>query len=250
MSIISIVTATHNKRWRYYEEAAESVFSQIVPKGWKLEWLIQVDGVDKDVHETLERLHNADDRVILRQNHAQLGPGGTRNVALMRARGELLRVFDSDDVMLPDTLAAQIEIFQKYPDVHWSTYQPIELHQDGTKAEDPPRLKHKYIEPGLFNKVMFEKGRCPVHCAGLMARTDTIRAFGGWLGLPVGEDVGMLSALSEMYGGWVMEEYGWLYRRHKGQITNNMPAKSWDTMGEDVSEQRLHAMKKLGWKKA
>lgn len=248
MSILSIITATHNKRWKFYDEAAKSVFSQILPEGWELEWLIQVDGNGDAVHKTIENLNAKHDRILLEQNFAQLGPGGTRNLALARARGELIRVFDSDDILLPGTLAKQIEIF-KNQDVHWSTYQPIEFAEDGTKTPDPARIGPGLLEPGIFSKVMKQLGRCPVHCAGLMARTQTVRAFGGWLGLPVGEDVPLITAISELYHGYVMEDFGWYYRRHEGQMTakNKIPTKSWFTMGEDVGAQRVAAMKQLGW---
>jgi hypothetical protein len=154
---------------------------------------------------------------------------------------------DSDDIMLPDSLAKQINIFQEHSDIHWSTYQPVELSAEGKQTPDPARIPTGSAEPGALNRAMAKLGRCPVHCAGLMIRTDTLRAFGGWAGLPVGEDVTLLAAVSELYHGWVMEGYGWLYRRHKSQITNSLKDPSWRTMGEDIGQQRIRAIKKLGW---
>jgi glycosyltransferase involved in cell wall biosynthesis len=46
------------------------------------------------------------------------GPGVTRNVALTRATGELVRNLDHDDILLPGALAGLIARFDD-PEIGW-----------------------------------------------------------------------------------------------------------------------------------
>ena len=78
----------------------------------------------------------------------------------------------------------------------------------------------------------------PVHCAGLMMLVDVVRAFGGWMGLPVGEDVGLLAAISEVFVGWHDPAMTWLYRRHHAQTTGTVLRPFWRTLGETAGAQR------------
>jgi glycosyltransferase involved in cell wall biosynthesis len=43
------------------------------------------------------------------------GPGGARNTAIAKARGEFLAFLDSDDIWLPDHLASQMQLFDENP---------------------------------------------------------------------------------------------------------------------------------------
>jgi hypothetical protein len=120
------------------------------------------------------------------------------------------------------------------------------LRLDGTR--DPylaSPLPYGYVAPGVLNQVMAETGLCPIHCAGLTMRISTLRAVGGWVGLPVGEDVSMISPIAEIFPGWHDSAVTWLYRRHPGQITNEMPYDFWRSLGETAAEQRLTGLREI-----
>ena len=245
-SLLSLVTAVHGGRERYLADTAKSVLEQRLPVDWDLEWLIQEDSVEPELRELVAKLAAGDARVRYEANGAALGPGGTRTLALHRARGELIRTLDSDDLLLPGALAIQIAPFVAHADIQWSVTQPDELMADNSRSPYVSMLPLGLVPPGSLNHHMAEYGACPVHCAGLMVRADVIRAFGGWMGLPAGEDVGLLAAISEIFLGWHDPAITWLYRRHPDQMTQTSSHPSWRTLGETTGVQRSAAIKRLG----
>jgi glycosyltransferase involved in cell wall biosynthesis len=245
-SLLSLVTAVHGGRECYLAETAKSVLGQSLPVDWDLEWLIQEDSEEPELQELVAKFAVGDARVRYEVNGAALGPGGTRTLALQRARGELIRTLDSDDLILPGGLAIQIASFVTHADIQWSATQPDELMVDNSRLPYVSMLPFGPVSPGSLNRHMAEYGICPVHCAGLMVRADVIRAFGGWMGLPAGEDVGLLAAISEIFLGWHDPAVTWLYRRHSDQMTRAFSHPFWRTLGETTGAQRSAAIKRLG----
>ncbi|MCA1705357.1 MAG: glycosyltransferase family 2 protein [Actinobacteria bacterium] len=245
--LLSLITAIRKGREDYlFAETAKSLLEQRLPTGWALEWLIQEDGDDPALEDIVKKFTLGDKRIQYEASGTALGPGGTRTLALWRARGELVRTLDSDDLLLPGALAAQINIFTTYPDIQWSVTQPSELLPDNSQIPYRSTLAFGAVLPGSLNRNMAEYGRCPVHCAGLMMRADAALAFGGWMGLPVGEDVGLLAAISEIFTGWHDPTVTWLYRRHHTQTTRTVLHPFWRTLGETVGAQRSAAINRLG----
>ncbi|MGB6162390.1 MAG: glycosyltransferase [Pseudonocardiaceae bacterium] len=241
-----MITAVHSGRQEYLKEAAVTVLGQQLPDAWELEWLVQEDFDEPEMEDLARDIAERDARVRYAANRTTLGPGGTRNLALWRARGDLVRTFDSDDLLLPGAIGCSLEIFIAHPEVHWSAGKTENLRLDGTR--DPylaSPLHYERVAPGELNRVMTEAGVCPIHCAGLTMRASTLRAVGGWAGLPVGEDVCMISAIAEMFPGWHDPSVTWLYRRHPGQITNTMPYDFWSSLGETAAEQRLTGLREI-----
>jgi glycosyltransferase involved in cell wall biosynthesis len=87
----------------YVGEAVASVFRQTFPD---FEILLVNDGSPDtdDLKRVIEPYRN---RIIYIEQENR-GPGGARNTAISRARGEFLAFLDSDDVWLPHYLAEQI----------------------------------------------------------------------------------------------------------------------------------------------
>ena len=246
MPLLSVITAVHTGREEYLKEAAATVLEQKLPEHWELEWLVQEDFDKPHMEDLVQDIAKRDARVLYAASRATLGPGGTRNLALWRARGDLVRTFDSDDLLLPGAIHRSLEIFIEHPEIHWSAGKTENLRMDGTL--DPylaSPLPYGYVAPGEFNRVMTEAGLCPVHCASLTMRASTLRAMGGWVGLPVGEDVSMIAPIAEIFPGWHDPEVTWHYRRHPGQITNDMPYDFWRSLGETAAEQRLVGLREI-----
>lgn len=244
--ILSLITAIHKGREAYIAETAKSLLGQRLPVGWELEWLIQEDGEESRLKDVVEKCAAGDKRVLYEVNGTKLGPGGTRTLALWRARGELIRNLDSDDLLLPGALAIQMAPFSVNLDIQWSVTQPDELMPDKSRMAYSSTLDFGCVLPGLLNRNMAEYGRCPVHCSGLMMRADAVRVFGGWMALPTGEDVALLAAISEVFSGWHDPSVTWLYRRHYDQMTRAVARPFWRTLGETAGAQRSAAIKRLG----
>jgi glycosyltransferase involved in cell wall biosynthesis len=215
MPTLSIVTAVHADGYRFLSDTIDGVARQELPDGWELEWLVQEDGDEPRLEEVFAALP----MVRYDANGRQFGPGVTRNVALSRATGELVRNLDHDDVLLPGALAGLVPRFDD-PSIVWAVTQADDLLPDGTRRGYESALPFGVLEPGVVNDWAIEHaGVWPIHAAGLMVRTQTLRAVGGWSASPSDDDLGMFAAVSEVGAGYNDPAVGWLYRHHPEQLS-------------------------------
>lgn len=236
--MISIVTAVHGPHLRFLPEAYASLAGQVLPAGWRWEWLLQVDGAG-DVPEDIA----GDPRVSVGRNRAS-GPGCSRTMALSRATGGLVRTLDADDRLLPGAIIQDVEVLTRHPHVGWTVAPALDLHPDGhttpwprsddrsAPRSDPwshprpePRLDPR-LEPGELSRGSLLAAwrangwvRLPVMPSTLCARTDLLVLLGGWMALPTSEDTGLLLAASAVAPGWLHERPAQLYRRHPEQLS-------------------------------
>lgn len=239
MRTISVITAAHAPSAHYLVETARSVAAQQLPPGWACEWLVQEDGEAPALADRVGGARHA-------CNGARLGIAATRNLALARATGELVQNLDHDDVLLPHALATLISRFEEHP-VHWAVMSADDLLPDGTRRPFPPDLPHGPVRPGEVNRWAEERGgNWPLHGGGLAARTETLRALGGWTGVPVDDELGALVALSELTQGWHDHEVTWLYRKHPAQTTNRSLYPGLEDTGRRIALQRAKALRSTG----
>ena len=246
MPKISVITATHAPGAKFLMDARESVAEQALPQGWDLEWVVQEDGRSPQ----LQHVATGQEQLNIRYsaNGNQLGPGATRNLALARAHGDLIQVLDHDDVLLPGGLALKVKIFEQYP-IHWAVTAADDLLDDGSRKSWDSAIPFGLVEPGVVNEwAAAHQGNWPVHCAGLMMRTDAVRALGGWSTTPVDEDIILFSALSELGRGWNDEAVTWLYRQHEGQTTRSPASHGLTSEGRRIALQRVQALRNVGLK--
>lgn len=91
--------------------AVDSVIGQTVPA---FEIIVVDDGSPDDVAQVVATAYG--DRVVLvRQPNA--GAAIARNAGIDRATGEFVAFLDADDYWEPDRLAAQLAVFERYPEV-------------------------------------------------------------------------------------------------------------------------------------
>lgn len=242
MPTVSIITAAYAANAVFLNEANASVAGQKLPQGWNLEWVIQEDGdvpVLADYFASVPYASYA-------ANGRRLGVPGTRNLALDRARGGLVRVLDADDVLLPDALSSLIPHFE-HGNVHWAVGQADDLMTDGSRVQWEPLIPTGRVQAGAANGWAIEHGgNWPIHGAGLMMRTDTLRAFGGWAGTPNDEDLVMFAALSEICDGYHDAAVTWLYRQHPGQVTRTDAVRKHSEASRRIALNRVQAVRSLG----
>jgi glycosyltransferase involved in cell wall biosynthesis len=242
MPKVSILTAAYGPGAQYLPETAESVYAQVLPDGWELEWLVQEDGDNPSLDPLFE------DRPYARYaaNGKKLGINATRNLALSRATGELVQNLDHDDVLLPGAVATLVHRFESEP-IHWAIGAADDLMPDDTRKSWDSALPFGIVPAGAANTWAEEHGgNWPVHCAGLMMRTTLVHALGGWAGIPVDDDIVLFSAISEIASGWNEQAVTWLYRQHSGQTHRS---ESWQHLhhtGRQMALQRVAALRTLG----
>jgi glycosyltransferase involved in cell wall biosynthesis len=242
MPLISVLTPVHARRAEFLAEAGDSLAGQDMPAGWEVEWLVQEDGPASAPASVAQRFPFA----RYQANGESLGVNIARNVALSRARGSLVHVLDSDDLLLPNALRTAIEAFEAHPRIHWVTGQAHELLPDSTRLSFAAPLEPGLIEPGVLTQLVVDSGRPAAPCAGLTARTGTVRAFGGWVATPRGGDLALVVALAETTPGFLPPEVTWLYRRHPGQITGQDGWSRLQAESMALIQQRIAALRGLG----
>lgn len=243
MPLLSIVTPSYRPVREQLLEAYESVRTQELPEGWELEWVIQEDGSTGAVPDMLP-----DDPLVNFGTGRRGGVALTRNLALARSRGELVKNLDQDDVLTPGVLSRDIEILASDPVVQWTTSRVLDLLPDGSTVgfdSDPPAGR---IEPGfVFDHWRTHDYRLPVHPTTICIRRELVVALGGWMGIPGSDDTGMLIPASVVSYGYFHGEVGLLYRKWPGQETARAAHHAHEErrLRMDIIEARAEAIIKL-----
>ncbi|MFB9904576.1 glycosyltransferase family 2 protein [Allokutzneria oryzae] len=239
MPTISIITAAYAPSAAYLGETISSVEQQDLPAGWTLEWIVQEDGATPSLAHHFAGVPH----VSYEASGAQLGIAATRNLALSRASGDVIQVLDSDDVLLPGALASVIPCFED-DRVHWAVGQADDLLPDGKRVSWESALPYGLVSAGEVNKwAEKHEGNWPIHCAGLALRATSLRAIGGWVGLPSDEDIAMFAALSEIADGYNFDGVTWLYRQHPQQITRSASTRHLSEHCRRLAMQRVKAVR-------
>ena len=241
MPLVSVLTAAHADRAPLLPATGESLAAQALPAGWEREWIIEEDGPEPALAQVAAGFAAASHRAL----RARMGVASTRNLALSRARGELVHVLDSDDLLAPGGLATVIDAFERHPDIGWVAGQADNLMPDGTLVAFEPIAPTGRFEAGAVNDYVLEHGRGPFHPAGLTVRTDLARAVGGWAALPRAEDMALVVAVAEAAAGYHTPEVTWRYRQHPGQMTRAEDWPDLDPACWTVIRQRIESMRRL-----
>lgn len=212
MPTISIITPVYQPKREHLLEAYASIADQWLPTGWDLEWLVQEDGDTRIAEEILPN----DPRINF--GHGRHGGVAiTRNLALSRANGELVKNFDQDDQLTDGALARDIAALDQNT-VQWTTSRVLDLMPDGELVgfdHDPPAGR---LEPGVVLRHWRSHNfRLPVHPTTICLRRELAISLGGWMAVPGSDDTGLLIAASVLTTGWFEPEVGLHYRKWPGQ---------------------------------
>jgi glycosyltransferase involved in cell wall biosynthesis len=215
VNTLSIVTPSYRPNQDHLTAAYESILSQETPTGWTWEWVIQEDGTTGEAAGMLP----SDSRVKFGVGRRG-GVALTRNLAVARSTGSLLKNLDSDDVLGDGVLARDIAVLSSDPTIGWTTSRVLDLLPDGSTVgfpDDPPEGR---LEPGTVADFWRNHGyRLPVHPTTICIRRGLAVALGGWMGVPGSDDTGLLIAVSTIAAGYFHREVGLLYRKWPGQAT-------------------------------
>ncbi|WP_313673590.1 glycosyltransferase [Mycolicibacterium sp.] len=244
MPLLSLITPVLPRASEWLTDAWRSLDRQRMPPGWDWEFLLQIDGEG----ELAADLPRNDPRIRVARNDRSIGPAMSRNMALGRASGQLVKPLDADDMLPPDTLAREVDVFLRFPETGWVVSKTLDLRPDGTTIPNPLGMApvEGPLQPGVvFDTVQAweqhpgypppptrgagsepdswwaevirdrtERGlqSAPLHPAAMMARTNLVVMLGGWPGLWSSEDWGLLLALETVSPGHFLSAPGLLYR--------------------------------------
>lgn len=178
--LVSVVLPTFN-RLRFLRPAIESVYAQTFPD-WEL--IIADDGSDPDTRQYLQSVANHPRVRVLLLSHTGW-PATVRNAALLRAVGEYVAFFDSDDLWMAQKLERQIETLRTRPNCRWSYTGFLRVDEyDRPLAEETGRHWVPY-EGDIFEQVV--TGQASIRTPSVLATRQLIAQAGGF-------DAAMLTA--------------------------------------------------------
>lgn len=168
--LVSVVIASYNHA-PYIEASIESVLQQTYAN---IELLVIDDGSRDDSVLRIQRLqeqHGFDFRVQTNQ-----GLSRTLNEALARARGTLIAPFGSDDIMLPDRIAKQVEYMTGKPEVGICAGNVQEVDEAGKPIKTPKKSPLRRLD---FEDVFLDR-KPGAPAPTLLFRREALDRVGGF----------------------------------------------------------------------
>jgi glycosyltransferase involved in cell wall biosynthesis len=243
MPLISIITPSYSPVPDQLIQAYESLAEQDLPHEWEWEWVIQEDGNTHAAEEILPT-----DRRVKFGTGRRGGVAITRNLALARAGGVLIKNLDQDDVLTSGVLARDIEVLATQPQIGWTTSRVLDLLPDGSTVGFEHDPTAGPLRPGfVLDHWRRHNYRLPVHPTTVCIRRELAVALGGWMAVPGSDDTGLLIAASVITTGWFRDEVGLLYRKWPGQESaseGHVEPIEWSARMKLISE-RADALKAL-----
>lgn len=141
--LVSIIVITHNFE-NYVEECLKSISNQTYKK---TEIIVVDDKSTDDTFKVIQTYQEKNPQVKIFQNEKNVGKAKSVNFALEKAKGDLIVIFDGDDIMPPERIEKQVKFMEKNPDIDMSYGNMIILHEDGTEEfYDALEIKGDLIE--------------------------------------------------------------------------------------------------------
>lgn len=183
--MISVVIPLYNKE-KQIAYTLQSVFEQTFQD---FEIVVVDDGSTDNSVEEVEKFDDSRIRLIHQTN---AGVSAARNRGIEEARGELIAFLDADDEWMPEYLATQYGLYQKYPEC--SVYACNYEFRDSEGKVTPTIIRKLPFEgeDGVLSNY-FEVASCshpPLWTSAVVIKKSAIQAIGGFpIGIKSGEDL-------------------------------------------------------------
>lgn len=173
---VSVVIPTYNRR----AVVREAVRSACAQEGVPCEIIVVDDGSTDGSAAALQHEFGTRIRVLCTANH---GVAAARNRGVAASTGELVAFLDSDDLWLPEKLAAQEAFFAAHPDAQICQTDEIWV-RNGVRVN--PCAQHRKPSGDIFEPSL---RLCLVSPSAVMLRRSLFERVGGFdTSLPACED--------------------------------------------------------------
>lgn len=169
--LVSVIISSYNHE-KYIEECLLSVINQSYPN---IELIVVDDGSNDNTAKKIEVLQEKYGFSF----HAQENQGlaKTLNSCIARANGEFVAPFGSDDVMLPERVATQVEYMQGKPEVGVCAGNIEQIDSRGNPL--PKRNKNRPFRRLDFDDIFCAK-KDGAPAPTLLFRKDILLSVGGF----------------------------------------------------------------------
>lgn len=180
------------------------------------QWLLALDGATP---AALPAELRRDSRVVPVVLPRAVGAGAARNFALNEVTATWCTTADDDDRLPEGSLAVRLR-HARENQLGWCAGWSADLHFDGAtttwRCPTPPGLH----QPGdVWRYWTAPDATIPLGPTTLLARTNLVRAAGGYAALPQGEDYAYLIGVTGQARGALLPEVVYHYRKHPSQMT-------------------------------
>lgn len=205
---VSVIVPTFN-RARYLGECLQSLIAQTVPA----HQIIVVDDGSEDETRDVAAGFGARIDYVYKTNG---GKPRAVNLALTKCKGDLVWLFDDDDIALPDAIATRLEVLAAHPDTGFV----YSAHYLGTDGADDTILRGKLCTPPSppTDAFFFELMRgCFFHLNSALVRRELYSVVGGFdATLKAGEDYDMQIRLARVSKPAYSKAPSFVFRQHAG----------------------------------
>ena len=205
---VSVLVPTFN-RANYIAECLDSLLAQTMPA---LE-IIVIDDGSEDGTAQLLKTYGQRIRYVRKDNG---GKPTAVNLGLSLAQGELIWIFDDDDVALPRAIESRVLAFAGAPDAGF-VFSPHFYGTDGADGKIACGAMHQF-PTFTADSFLFElmKG-CFFHLATALVRREAYLAVGGFdAGLLSSEDYEMQLRLARTFKMVCCPHPSFIFRQHTG----------------------------------
>lgn len=195
---------TYNKG-PFLQEAIDSIVAQTFAD-WEL--LIVDDGSTDETKQILSRCD--DPRIRVFTTSTNVGRSRARNIALARARGRYIAIFDSDDLSRPSRLEKQVAFLDAHPEI--AVVSGYIRAFSGAEESimmfplDPPSIRRR-----------FDRGRMGVAHGASLVRRECFERCGCYISdLTYAEDLELFRRFSQEFAFQTLPEVLLDYRHELG----------------------------------
>ena len=195
---------------------AESVRSVLAERSLALELIVIDDGSTDGSAEAVRGV--ADERVRIEPG-PQRGIAPALNAALQLSRGRYLHRCDSDDLIEPGYLAAQVAWLESHPEFAavCGTYRMVDAH-----GRDLRRFHEGAVGAEITEEL--RRGVTRTHLGTWVLRGDVLRGLGGARDYFSGvEDIDIQLRVGTAGRVWFEPRCGYVYRLHGTSSTHTQP---------------------------
>jgi glycosyltransferase involved in cell wall biosynthesis len=144
-----------------------------------------------------------------------IGQAAARNLGLLVARGAWITSADDDDWLYPHSIDQRLAAIEGQAGALWAAgYCTDDLKTDPAIVNAGPCLAGD-----IWRAWPSPHDSIPLGPTTLLVQAALLKRVGGWMGLPQGEDVGMMIAVTSSAPGVLIADYVYHIRLHVGQMT-------------------------------
>lgn len=230
--MISVVIPLYNKE-KQIAYTLQSVFEQTFQD---FEIVVVDDGSTDNSVEEVEKFDDSRIRLIHQTN---AGVSAARNRGIEETRGELIAFLDADDEWMPEYLATQYGLYQKYPEC--SVYACNYEFRDSEGKVTPTIIRKLPFEgeDGILSNY-FEVASCshpPLWTSAVVVKKSAIQAIGGFpIGIKSGEDLLTWARLAVSGAIAYSKTVQAIYNLGEGYVLTNLPPRRQDK-GDPVGKE-------------